>query len=85
MFDEFENKFKEERDKKQNDFYIEIGKMSASRATASKYNKERIAKLEAQKKEIEADIHRIKYEENFYQSEYLKEFEKMTLRYGILK
>ena len=57
--------------------------MSAARASASKYNKDQIARLEAQKKDIEAELHRINNEENFYQYEYLKECEKLTsqLRY----
>lgn len=82
MFDELEKQFKEARIEKQNEIYVEIGKMSAARASASKYNKERIAELEKQKKEIEADIHRINHEENFYQYEYLKECEKLTSRLG---
>lgn len=55
---------KEERLKKQNEIYIEIGKMSATRASASKYNKDQIARLEAKKKDIEAELHRINHEEN---------------------
>lgn len=78
MFDELEKQFKEEKIKKQNEIYIEIGKMSAARASASKYNKDQIARLEAQKKDIEAELHRINHEENFYQYEYLKECEKLT-------
>lgn len=41
---------KEEKLKKQNEIYIEIGKKSATRASASKYNKDQIARLEAQRK-----------------------------------
>ena len=78
MFEELEKQRKEERIKKQNEIYVEIGKMSAERASASKYNKERITELEKQKKEIEADLHRINHQENFYQNEYLKECEKLT-------
>lgn len=83
MFEELENKRKEELIDKQNEIYIEIGKISATRALTQQMNKDRIAELEAKKNEIESELHRIKYEENFYQNEYLKQCEKLTsqLRY----
>lgn len=78
MFEELENKRKEEMINKQNEIYIEIGKISATRAATQKINRDRIAELEAKKKEIESELHRIKHEENFYQNEYLKKCEKLT-------